>query len=86
MKNSAMQKGIVEMYRNRFVQDKGVGLISRGESECIVFCKKVAPNIFDIKEGFAVMAGTKDFYNDGVCMISHSTKVIFVFDQVQEEK
>ena len=48
MKNGTMQREIVETYKNRFVQDRGTGMIRKGESECILFCKKVTPNIFDI--------------------------------------
>jgi hypothetical protein len=85
MKNNAMQREIIQTYKNKFVQEKGAGSIRKGESECIVFCKKVTPNIFDIKDGFAVVAGAEDLYNDGVCMISDFTKVVFVFDQGKDQ-
>ena len=81
MEIATLQKEIIETYKNKFVQKGGSDMIKKGESECIVFCKKVAPNIFDIKDGFAVVSGAENCFNDGVCMISHSTKVVFVFDQ-----
>ena len=81
MKSVAMQREIIQTYKNKFVQDRGTGIVRKGESECIVFCKKVTPNIFDIKDGFAIVAGSEELYNDGVCMISNFTKVVFVFDQ-----
>jgi hypothetical protein len=84
MRNNTMQKEIMETYKNRFVQARGSDMIQKTESECVLFCKKVTPNIFDIKDGFAVVGGTENFYNDGVCMISNFTKVVFVFDEDQE--
>ena len=81
MRNNVMERDIIETYKNRFVQERGDGVVKKGESECIVFCKKVAPHIFDIKNGFAVVGGGENLYNDGVCMISNSTKVVFVFEQ-----
>ena len=80
MKNSVMEKNIIETYKDRFVQERGADVIKKGESECIVFCKKVSHNIFDIKNGFAVVGGSEHLYNDGVCMISNVTKVVFVFE------
>jgi len=47
---------------------------------CVVFCKKVAPNVFDIRKGIAVVAGTKEYFNDGLCMIAPSAKVVFVIE------
>ena len=85
MRNSFMKKETIATYKNRFVQGRGVGMIRKGASECIVFCKKVAPNIFDIQDGFAVVAGAENCFNDGVCMISNFTKVVFVFDHADEE-
>ena len=86
MKSAILQRDIIQTYKNRFVQDRGSDMIRKGESECIVFCKKVAPNILNIKDGFAIVSGMEDLYNDGVCMISNFTKVVFVFDQAQARK
>jgi NAD-dependent dihydropyrimidine dehydrogenase PreA subunit len=83
MKSGAMKNDIIQSYKNRFVQERGMNR-SAG-SECIVFCKRVTSNIFDIKDGFAVVSGAENCANDGVCMVSNSTKVVFVFDQAQEE-
>lgn len=86
MRNIAMQREIMETYKNRFVQDSVSGMFRNTGSECVVFCKKVAPNVFNIRDGFAVVSGTEGCYDDGVCMISNSTKVVFVFDRPQEER
>ena len=86
MRNSAVQEEVIQTYKNRFVQERGSSVIKRGESECIVFCKRVTANIFDIKNGFAVVGGAENLYNDGVCMISDFTKVVFVFDHTQFRK
>ncbi|MBF0485083.1 MAG: hypothetical protein HQL16_01085 [Candidatus Omnitrophica bacterium] len=86
MKTIAVQKESVGAYKNRFTQNRGFPAVKKGESECILFCKRVTPNIFDIKDGFAVISGAEDCFNDGVCMISDFTKVVFVFGRGHEEK
>lgn len=88
MTNKVMQKEVIEMYRNKFVLGKGAGMIGgdmiqkRG-SECILFCKRATPNIFNIKDGFAIVPGAQECFNDGVCMISNFTKVVLVFDHAK---
>jgi hypothetical protein len=86
MKNSVMEKESLETYKNRFIHRKNAGPLGTGGSECILFCKKVSENVFDIKDGCAFVAEAKECFNDGVCMISNFTKVVFVFDQAQKEK
>lgn len=49
-------------------------------NQCVVFCKKVAPNVFDVQRGIAVVGGARTCFNDGACMISPETKVVFVFE------
>ena len=83
MKSGALKNEVIKAYKNRFVQERGLNR-SAG-SECIVFCKRVTSNIFDIQDGFAVVTGAENCVNDGVCMISNATKVVFVFDQAQED-
>jgi NAD-dependent dihydropyrimidine dehydrogenase PreA subunit len=84
MKSGTLKNDFIKTYKNKFVQERGLNR-SAG-SECILFCKRVTSNIFDIKDGFAVVAGAENCINDGVCMISNSTKVVFVFDRPEEEK
>jgi hypothetical protein len=81
MKAVAIQKDIVKPYKNRLVQGNDTGILRKGVSECILFCKKVAPNMFDIKGGYATVPDAENCFHDGVCMISDFTKVVFVFDQ-----
>ena len=81
MKSAVLPKDIIQTYKNRFIEENSMGLVKKGGSECILFCKKVTPNIFNIKDGFAVVSGAEDAYNDGVCMISNFTKVVFVFEK-----
>lgn len=49
-------------------------------NHCVVLCRKVAPNVFDISKGVAVVDGVRDVFNDGICMIAPATKVVFVFE------
>ena len=49
-------------------------------NRCIVFCKKISPNLYDISKGVAMVAEAKSFFNDGICMIAPATKVVFVFE------
>ena len=44
---------------------------------CVVICKRIAPNVFDIRKGVAVVNETKNLFNDEICMIQAATKVIF---------
>ncbi len=68
------------MFKNRLPRQKGLGIAGTDGSECVVFCKKVGPNSFDIKDGFAILRGDPNVYDDGVCMVSQSTKIFFVFE------
>jgi len=49
-------------------------------NHCVLFCKQVAPYVFDIRKGVAVVGGAQDLFNDGICMIAPATKVVFVFE------
>lgn len=86
MKNSVIGKNAVEAYRKRFNRARSPGTFKKGDSECILFCKRVAPNKFDIKDGFAIVDGVDKYFHDGVCMIAECTKVVFIFDQVHEDQ
>ncbi len=50
-------------------------------NHCILFCKKMSPNVFNISKGVAVVEGAETCSNDGICMIAPSTKVVFVFEK-----
>lgn len=84
MKSVMVSRNGIEAYKRRFAQARGMGMGKKGATECILFCKKVTPNLFEIKDGFAVLAGDGDHFNDGVCIIANTTKVVFVFDPIQE--
>ena len=84
MKSVMEQRSAVETYKHRFAHAAGAGGARKGATECILFCKRVTPNLFEIKDGFAVLAGEGNYSNDGVCIIASGTKVVFVFDPVQE--
>ena len=86
MKRNPTRNDIVETYKKRFVQGEVSEIIGKGESECILFCQRVAKNIFNIKDGFAIVPESEHCFNDGVCMISNFTKVVFVFDQFHPKK
>jgi len=49
-------------------------------NHCILFCKKVNENVFDIKKGIAVVNKDRVFFNDGICMITSPAKVVFVME------
>ncbi|HBG61732.1 MAG: hypothetical protein A2Y03_04730 [Omnitrophica WOR_2 bacterium GWF2_38_59] len=52
----------------------------KAPNHCVVLCKKIAPNVFDIKKGIAIVENAGDYFNDGICMIAPTTKVVFVFE------
>ena len=81
MRSPILQHDKVSMYRNKFGQSEWAGTGRNEGPECIVFCKQGTPNHFEIRGGFAVVPKAADCFNDGVCMISNFTKVVFVFDQ-----
>lgn len=86
MKNGNISKGIVTKYKIGVTPDRAVRTRRKAASECILFCKRLTPNVFDIKDGFAVVNGVEDCRDDGICMIANFTKVVFVFDQADKNK
>ncbi|MDD5069725.1 MAG: hypothetical protein PHV17_03255 [Candidatus Omnitrophica bacterium] len=47
---------------------------------CIVFCKRVAPNLFDITKGVAMVSGVDGCFSDEICMIVPAMKFVFVLE------
>ena len=82
MKSGTLRNDVIKTYKNRFVQERGLN--GSTGSECIVFCKRVTSNVFDISDGFAVVSGVENCADDGVCMVSNHTKVVFVFHHSEE--
>ncbi|MBF0522182.1 MAG: hypothetical protein HQL24_03895 [Candidatus Omnitrophica bacterium] len=80
MDKVSVQEGIVSRYKEQFLRGKMSALKDDKGSRCILFCKKVGPNLFDIKKGIAVMAGPDHRFQDGVCIIEPSTKVVFLVE------
>ena len=57
-----------------------LGKAKKEENQCIVFCRKIAPNVFDIKQGLAVIRGTETNCGDGICIVAPETEVVLVFE------
>lgn len=56
------------------------GVSRKKTNHCIVFCKKISPDVFSISKGVAVVNGDEMCFDDGICMIAPETKVVFVIE------
>ena len=83
-----MEKGILanniaeecDPYLIPFSAFPDFGSSAKKSDHCIVFCKKISPDVFSISKGVAVMNGNKGCFTDGICMVAPETKVVFVFE------
>lgn len=80
MAERTMQEDFIEIYKEKMARE-GIVAIKEECSRCVVFCKKVAPYVFDISKGVAVLEGPENSFNDGIRMIALSAKVVFIFKE-----
>ncbi len=83
MESKLMQECETEKFYQYLIPPNVLGGLERQQKEdnhCVVFCKKVSENVFNIRKGIAVVNGVKTCFNDGICMIAPDTKVVFVFE------
>jgi hypothetical protein len=83
MKSGTMTDSSAEQFYQYLTPGNAFQVSEKPEKEtnhCIVFCEKLAPNVFNIKKGVAVIEGSGTFFNDGVCMVAPETKIVFVFE------
>jgi len=52
-----------------------------GCSNCVDMCKKLGPNVFEIKDGVARLARPENCIGDGACMLSCPTKALFLMSR-----
>jgi len=50
------------------------------ESECVLLCKRVGPNLFDIKNGTAQVLEAARHNNEGRAVLSFVTRAIFIVE------
>jgi NAD-dependent dihydropyrimidine dehydrogenase PreA subunit len=54
-----------------------------GCSHCAVLCKKLGPNVLEIKDGIAHVARPENCIGDGACMLACPTKAIFIMSKYE---
>jgi len=52
-----------------------------GCTHCVVLCKKLGPNVLEIKEGIAKAVRPENCIGDGACMLACPTKAIFLMSK-----
>ena len=52
-----------------------------GCSHCAVLCKKLGPNVLEVKEGVAEVVRPENCIGDGACMLACPTKAIFLMSK-----
>ncbi len=54
-----------------------------GCSHCAVLCKKLGPNVLEIKDGIAKVVRPENCIGDGACMMACPTKAIFLMSKYE---
>lgn len=52
-----------------------------GCSHCAVLCKKLGPDVLEIKDGHATVVRPENCIGDGACMLACPTKAIFLMSK-----
>lgn len=52
-----------------------------GCGHCIALCKKLGPNVLELREGIAWVARPENCIGDGACMLACPTKAIFLMSR-----
>lgn len=52
-----------------------------GCSHCVVLCKKLGPNVLEIRDGTAQVVRPENCIGDGACMLACPTKAIFLMSR-----
>ena len=89
MAEKVVQSRVVEALGREFVQGKDPeinDLRCMGCSHCAVLCRKLGPNVLDIKGGVAVVARPENCIGDGACMMACPTKAIFIMSRPSGRK
>lgn len=89
MSEKKVEAKIVEAFGREFVQGN-VPEINEvrclGCTHCIVLCKKLGPNVLELKDGVAVVARPENCIGDGACMLACPTKAIFIMSRPTGKK
>lgn len=52
-----------------------------GCTHCVALCRKLGPNVLEIRDGIAHVARPQDCIGDGACMMACPTKAIFLMSR-----
>jgi MinD superfamily P-loop ATPase len=52
-----------------------------GCAHCATLCKKLGPNVLEVKEGTAKVIRPENCIGDGACMLACPTKAIFIMSK-----
>jgi NAD-dependent dihydropyrimidine dehydrogenase PreA subunit len=54
-----------------------------GCTHCAVLCKKLGPNVLEIRDGLAKVVRPENCISDGACMMACPTKAIFLMSKYE---
>ncbi|MDD5556655.1 MAG: ferredoxin family protein [bacterium] len=84
MAGKRIEATVVEAFGREFVQGN-VPEINEvrcmGCTHCVVLCRKLGPNVLEVKGGVAVVARPENCIGDGACMTACPTKAIFLMSR-----
>jgi NAD-dependent dihydropyrimidine dehydrogenase PreA subunit len=84
MAENKMNVEVAEAFGRKFVKGN-IPEINPGRclgcSHCAVLCKKLGPNVLEIKDGTAKVVRPENCIGDGACMLACPTKAIFLMSR-----
>jgi NAD-dependent dihydropyrimidine dehydrogenase PreA subunit len=84
METKVLEAEVAEAFGRTFVKGNIPEINSvrcLGCSHCAVLCKKLGPDVLEIRDGLATVARPENCIGDGACMLACPTKAIFLMSQ-----
>ena len=84
MANKKIETEVAEAYGRTFVKGN-IPEINEirclGCGHCVALCKKLGPNVLEVKDGVAKIVRPENCIGDGACMVACPTKAIFIMSK-----
>ena len=86
MADKRIETSIAEAFGRTFVKGNIPEISSvrcLGCGHCAVLCKKLGPNVLEVKEGVAQVVRPENCIGDGACMLACPTKAMFLMSKYE---